>query len=253
MLAEKPREEGQGQPWGETIHSSLSFIPGGAGPRSGHGWVSHRRMRRNWPRTKPQRAWRGCGASRGEPGPQDNSRGQGVQRLAGLRGAGTNRGPTARAKKAGESRTLGSTSRGPPCLLPPEAPCPSVPSRRPRFGDWPSIPYLRWHPTQRGDVSVPSSVADSWHVSLKRPDGSWGVDHPQRERARGDLHTGRCLHVLVCTHTWTCAVCLSWGTPIQELLCHQCVSVGARGEHERGVVGSVPSVGMGVGLVCPSP
>lgn len=37
MLAEKPREEGQGQPWGETIHSSLSFIPGGAGPRSGHG------------------------------------------------------------------------------------------------------------------------------------------------------------------------------------------------------------------------
>ena len=78
------------------------------------GWVSHRGMRRNWPRTKPQRAWRGCGASRGEPGPQDNSRGQGVQRPAGLRGAGTNRGPTAGAEKAGEAALSGQ----PPGALP---------------------------------------------------------------------------------------------------------------------------------------
>lgn len=38
----------------------------------------------------------------------------------------------------------------------------------------------------------------------------------------------------VCTHTWTCAICLCWGTPIQELLCHKCVSVGVHGGHECG-------------------
>lgn len=202
MLAEKPREEGQGQPWGETIHSSLSFIPGGTGPRSGHGLGQPQRDEEELAKDQtPEKAWSGCGASCGEPGPQDNSRGQGVQRPAGLRGAGMNRGPTAGAEKAGRTRTLGSTSRGPPCLLPPEAPSPSVPSRRPWWGDWPSIPYLRWHPTQRGDVSAPSSVADSWHMSLKRPDGSWGVDHPQRERARGDLQTRGRVCVFSSAHT----------------------------------------------------
>lgn len=70
LLAEKPREEGQGQPWGEIIHSSLSFIPDGAGPRSDHGLGQPQRDEEGLAKDQtPEKAWSGCGASRGERGP----------------------------------------------------------------------------------------------------------------------------------------------------------------------------------------
>lgn len=70
MLAEKPREEGQGQPWGEIIHSSLPFIPDGAGPRSDHGLGQPQRDKEELAKDQtPEKAWSGCGASRGERGP----------------------------------------------------------------------------------------------------------------------------------------------------------------------------------------
>lgn len=160
---------------------------------------------------------------------------------------GRTEGPVLEQKRPGEAALSGQPPE-PSCLLPPKAPSPSA--------------ILQ---TLVGGLAFQT-------LPVGAPDSGWGCEcawfcgrllarEPEtaltalgeRTTPSGRGHTGPCLCVLVCTSTWTCVICLCWGMLIQELLCRKCVSVGARQGHERGGVGSVPSVGTGVSLVCPSP